>query len=228
MRSKAHGRCRSRRSTPGLDNGLFAGHAVADDVKLPEIDSGELLDEKGSFRDELLRHGGKCMGGTPYRASGGNSKRRLRLRGLERVVPAKPQAARACPLNPRAVFCSPQCPPTTHQPPRLMIDSHLDLSWNALQWNRDLTEPLEQLNDREKQMADRRQRGRATVSLPELRKGGIAVCLATMLARASARSCPAKGSRASTSISPTRISQAPRRKGSLRITNSWSDATRFA
>src|SRR5438105_13308935 len=68
-------------------------------------------------------------------------------------------------------------------PPRLIIDSHLDLAWNALQWNRDLTEPLEQLNDREKAMTDRRSRGRATVSLPELRKGGVAICLATILAR---------------------------------------------
>jgi len=32
-------------------------------------------------------------------------------------------------------------------PQILIIDSHLDLAWNALQWNRDLTGPLEQLND---------------------------------------------------------------------------------
>ena len=33
--------------------------------------------------------------------------------------------------------------PAEHPPPpRLIIDSHLDLAWNAVQWNRDLTEPL--------------------------------------------------------------------------------------
>lgn len=77
--------------------------------------------------------------------------------------------------------------------PRLIIDSHLDLAWNALQWNRDLTEPLQQLNDRERQMTDRRSRGHATVSLPEMRRGGVAVCLATLLARAKRDVMPAEG-----------------------------------
>ncbi len=78
-------------------------------------------------------------------------------------------------------------------PPRLIIDSHLDLSWNALQWNRDLTEPLAQMNARERVITDRKSRGRATVSLPELRKGGIAVCLATILARAKREVMPTEG-----------------------------------
>jgi membrane dipeptidase len=30
------------------------------------------------------------------------------------------------------------------------IDAHLDLSMNALEWNRDLRQPLAALNDREK------------------------------------------------------------------------------
>src|SRR5256885_4224083 len=84
--------------------------------------------------------------------------------------------------------------PTEHPPPpRLIIDSHLDLAWNALQWNRDLTEPLEQLNAREAAMTDRHSRGRATVSLPELRKGGLAVVLATILARAKREVMPTEG-----------------------------------
>lgn len=75
----------------------------------------------------------------------------------------------------------------------MIIDSHLDLAWNALQWNRDLTEPLEQFNAREAAMKDRISRGRATVSLPELRKGGLAVVLATILARAKREVMPAEG-----------------------------------
>jgi membrane dipeptidase len=77
--------------------------------------------------------------------------------------------------------------------PRRIIDSHLDLSWNALQWNRDLTEPLEQLNAREKAMTDRISRGRATVSLPELRKGGLVVVLGTLLCRAKREVMPTEG-----------------------------------
>ena len=77
--------------------------------------------------------------------------------------------------------------------PRRIIDSHLDLSWNALQWNRDLTEPLEQLNAREKAMTDRISRGRATISFPELRKGGLAVVLGTLLCRAKREVVPAEG-----------------------------------
>jgi membrane dipeptidase len=84
--------------------------------------------------------------------------------------------------------------PSANPPvPRLIIDSHLDLAWNALHWNRDLTEELAQLNERERQMKDRTSRGRATVSLPELRKGGIAVCLATVLARAKREVMPPEG-----------------------------------
>ena len=77
--------------------------------------------------------------------------------------------------------------------PRLIIDSHLDLAWNALQWNRDLTEPIEQLNSRERAMTDRKSRGRATVCLPELRRGGLAVVLGTILSRAKREVMPTEG-----------------------------------
>jgi membrane dipeptidase len=77
--------------------------------------------------------------------------------------------------------------------PRRIIDAHLDLAWIALQWNRDLTEPLDQLNAREKAMKDRISRGRATVSFPELRKGRIAVALGTLLARAKREVMPTDG-----------------------------------
>jgi membrane dipeptidase len=78
---------------------------------------------------------------------------------------------------------------------RLIIDSHLDLAWNALFWNRDLMEPLATLREREAHMTDHRARGRATVSLPEMRAGGVALCLGTILARTNSHLRPAEGFR---------------------------------
>lgn len=66
---------------------------------------------------------------------------------------------------------------------RLIIDSHLDLAWNALGWKRDLTLPLVELNAAEEGFGDSPARGRATVSLPEMRRGGVAAALATLMAR---------------------------------------------
>jgi len=64
-----------------------------------------------------------------------------------------------------------------------IIDSHLDLAWNALGWDRDLTLPLTEINAAENGISDSNARGRATTCLPEMRAGGVSVCLATMLAR---------------------------------------------
>jgi membrane dipeptidase len=63
----------------------------------------------------------------------------------------------------------------------LWIDTHLDLAWNALYFDRDLTEPVERINARERGMTDSRARGNATVALPEMRRGQLAICLATLL-----------------------------------------------
>jgi membrane dipeptidase len=63
------------------------------------------------------------------------------------------------------------------------IDAHLDLSMNALEWNRDLTRPLSEINAREKGLTDKPDRGNGTVSLPELRKGNIGLVVATQIAR---------------------------------------------
>ena len=65
-----------------------------------------------------------------------------------------------------------------------IFDGHLDLAWNALSWNRDLTLPLDELRRREAHLSDHAARGCATVCLPEMRRGGVRVCLATLLARA--------------------------------------------
>ncbi len=64
-----------------------------------------------------------------------------------------------------------------------LIDAHLDLAWNALSFDRDQTLPTAHLNSQERHMTDAPFRGAVTVSLPEMRKAGIAVCVATLLAR---------------------------------------------
>ena len=53
------------------------------------------------------------------------------------------------------------------------IDAHLDLSMNALEWNRDLTKNVADINKREEGLTDKPDRSLATVSLSELRKGNI-------------------------------------------------------
>lgn len=64
-----------------------------------------------------------------------------------------------------------------------IIDAHLDLAMNAMEWNRDLTRPLHEINEREKGLTDKPDRSNATVSLPELRKGNIGLVVATQIAR---------------------------------------------
>ncbi len=64
-----------------------------------------------------------------------------------------------------------------------IIDAHLDLSMNALEWNRDLRKPVSEINAREKHLTDKPDRGKAVVSLPELRKGNIGLVVATQIAR---------------------------------------------
>ena len=65
----------------------------------------------------------------------------------------------------------------------LIIDAHLDLSMNALEWNRDLKQPVHAIREREKGLTDKPDRSRGTVSLPELRKGKIGLVVATQIAR---------------------------------------------
>ena len=65
----------------------------------------------------------------------------------------------------------------------LIFDAHLDLSMNAMEWNRDLTRPLEEIRKREKGMSDKPDRGNSTVSFSEMHKGNIGICVATLIAR---------------------------------------------
>ncbi len=78
----------------------------------------------------------------------------------------------------------------------LIVDGHLDLAWNALQWNRDLERPISELRAQPgleiMTVSGQRPRGHATptVALPEMRRGRIALCFATLLARSTGRPTP--------------------------------------
>ncbi len=67
--------------------------------------------------------------------------------------------------------------------PRLTFDAHLDLAMNALEWNRDLTRPIQQIRERERGLGDKPDRGRGTVCFPEMRRGAVGLCVATQIAR---------------------------------------------
>jgi membrane dipeptidase len=69
----------------------------------------------------------------------------------------------------------------------LILDVHLDLSMNALEWNRDLRLPLSEIRRREAGMSDFPDRTRGTVSLPEMRRGRVGICVATQIARYATR-----------------------------------------
>ncbi|RDY61342.1 dipeptidase [Flagellimonas nanhaiensis] len=74
-----------------------------------------------------------------------------------------------------------------------IFDAHLDLAMNAMEWNRDLTLPVSQIRAMEKGMRDKPDRGKNTVSLPEMRKGNIGLCVATQIARFTEKSNPLPG-----------------------------------
>lgn len=65
----------------------------------------------------------------------------------------------------------------------LIFDAHLDLSMNAQEWNRDLRLSLDEIRAREQNLTDKPDRGKGTVSFPEMRRARIGVCVATQIAR---------------------------------------------
>jgi membrane dipeptidase len=75
----------------------------------------------------------------------------------------------------------------------LNVDAHLDLSMNALEWNRDLSQSVSTIRDREKGMTDKPDRGKGTVSFEELRKGNFGLVVATQIARYVAPDNPLPG-----------------------------------
>jgi membrane dipeptidase len=71
----------------------------------------------------------------------------------------------------------------------LIIDAHLDLSMNALQWNRDLITSVYTIRTREQKVSGKG-RGVGTVAYPEMRQGRVALSFATVLSRSTGASIP--------------------------------------
>jgi len=75
----------------------------------------------------------------------------------------------------------------------LLVDSHLDLSWNALQWNRDLRLSALTLRNQERGLKITNPGnglGLGTVAFPEMRRGRLALSFATLLVRNTGRMSP--------------------------------------
>ena len=68
----------------------------------------------------------------------------------------------------------------------IIIDAHLDLAWNALQWNRNIQHSVYTIRTGESNLSGAG-RGQGTVALPEMRQGRVALCFATLLARSTGR-----------------------------------------
>lgn len=66
----------------------------------------------------------------------------------------------------------------------LIFDAHLDMAWNALEWNRNLELPVHKIREFEKQFAGTYP-GANTVSWDALRQGGVGITISTLLPRLS-------------------------------------------
>ncbi len=65
----------------------------------------------------------------------------------------------------------------------LIIDGHLDLAMNAIDWNRDLRKSVDEIRLLEAGKTDLRGRADGTISFEEMRKGKVGLCLSTLIAR---------------------------------------------
>lgn len=73
----------------------------------------------------------------------------------------------------------------------LIIDLHLDLAWDALFWNRDLTRTAHEVRQQEASepplFADGYNTGLCTVTFPELRRGNVGIILSSVMSRIDSR-----------------------------------------
>ena len=112
----------------------------------------------------------------------------------------------------------------------LLIDSHLDLAMNALTLNRNLDLSVQEIRKAEAEMTEKG-RGRGTTSFPEMRKGEVAVSLATVIARTARPNSPASGAacqeisyaKAQGQLAYYRVLEAERK---VRILKNWADLKR--
>lgn len=73
-----------------------------------------------------------------------------------------------------------------------LIDAHLDLSMNALNWDRNLDMPVHAIREHEQGMTEKG-RGRGTTAFPEMRKGEVGLSVATVISRTARPNSPADG-----------------------------------
>lgn len=64
----------------------------------------------------------------------------------------------------------------------LIFDAHLDLAWNAIDWKRDLEKTVPEIRKSEEGQTELGKQTNTTC-FPEMRRGNIGVCVATVLAR---------------------------------------------
>jgi len=69
----------------------------------------------------------------------------------------------------------------TSQP--FIFDAHLDLSMNAMEWNRDLRWSIDEIRQSEQYLTDKPDRGKGTVNFGSLRSGNIGIVVGTQIAR---------------------------------------------
>lgn len=74
-----------------------------------------------------------------------------------------------------------------------VVDAHLDLAMNAMEWNRDYRKPIDEIRLLEKHLTDKHDRGNGVVCFPELRKGNIGLIIATQIARYASPGHPLPG-----------------------------------
>lgn len=65
----------------------------------------------------------------------------------------------------------------------LIIDGHLDLAMNAMEWNRDLRRSIDDIRKSETGMKDKPDREKGTVSFPSMAEGKVFLCVATQIGR---------------------------------------------
>ncbi|MEE3368736.1 MAG: membrane dipeptidase [Planctomycetota bacterium] len=75
----------------------------------------------------------------------------------------------------------------------LIFDAHLDLSMNAVEWNRDLTQSLDEVRRREEGMTDKPDRGLGVLTFDEMRKAEVGLCVATQIGRYVGKENPLPG-----------------------------------
>lgn len=75
----------------------------------------------------------------------------------------------------------------------LLVDAHLDLAMNALNWDRNLDLTVEQIREMEAGLLPQKGRACGTVAFPEMRKGEVGLSIVTVIARTAWPGSPATG-----------------------------------